>query len=344
MTVWHIVTGLQQPSGVATFVTHLVDELARLGHEVRVITRAHDLGHAIPLRARVHLHGLWTPWLHRWSVAAHRQGIPVVWSTHGMTAPWSMAHKRWKKMLPWWLYQKHDLASAALLHATTEQEAEWNRQLGFSNPQCVIPLGTELPQIIQEGSDCSVGRTTGQCPLRVLFVGRIYPVKGLMNVVRAAVQLKGLPIRFRLVGPDQAGHQAELQDEAERSGVAAFFDWAGPKYGADLAAEYAACDLLMLPSFTENFGATVVDALAYGKPVLASRQTPWAVLSERRCGWWVDNAPENLARAFRTIAELPREDLRAMGSRGRALVEERYTWRRVGERMLEAYQTLHKDD
>ena len=90
----------------------------------------------------LHIHGMWLREHHRAAVWARRHGIPVVWSTHGMTAPWSMRHKRWKKLLAWWLYQKRDLKGAALIHCTTELEVGWNRALGLKNRFVVVPLGT----------------------------------------------------------------------------------------------------------------------------------------------------------------------------------------------------------
>jgi glycosyltransferase involved in cell wall biosynthesis len=245
-----------------------------------------------------------------------------------------MRHKWWKKFIAWHLYQKRDLKNAAIIHSTTALEVEWNRKLGFKNPQIEVPLGT----FIQKESAAEL-RNTGDA-LKVLFVGRVYPVKGLMNVVRAAANLKEVNIKFRIVGPDQAGHLSELVAEAERLGVVAMFDWAGPKYGEDLANEYDKCDMLVLPSFTENFGATVVDALSHSKPALASTFTPWKILEKRECGWWVSNEPEKLAETFKKIAVLSAKELDAMGKRGRKLVEENYTWDAVVKAMINGYKEI----
>ena len=181
--------------------------------------------------------------------------------------------------------------------------------------------------------------------LKVLFVGRLYPVKGLVTVVRAAALVKGSgrvsasPLKFRIVGPDQAGHLAELQAEARRLDVVELFDWAGPKYGDELASEYDACDLLILNSFTENFGGVVVDALAHGKPVIASRFTPWQELERVGCGWWIDNSPESVATALRKIIEQSnnRAFLSEMGVRGLKLVEKKYQWSAVARTLMKEY-------
>jgi len=362
------------------------------------------------VRTFLHLHGLWPLPLHRAAVFARRSRIPVVWSTHGMTAPWAMNHNRWKKALAWRFYQKRDLAGAALLHVTSRQEADWNRALGLTAEQVVIPLGTHLPDTNAANLNvkCHVGRASSPCVieefpfhspgrgrpghglygpqfaavlpeisdaqseddvanrrLRVLFVGRVHPVKGLVNLIEAAglIRRQGAAcgLSLRIVGPDEAGHLAELQAVCERQGVewtagvpvaddesrasAVTVSFAGEKHGAALAKEYADSDLLVLPSFTENFGGVVVDALAHAKPVLASRFTPWRELEERQCGWWVDNAPDRLAQTLRSIAESfacpeGRVALRAMGARGRDLAVEKYTWSGAARQMAAALKRI----
>ena len=351
MIILHVITGLKKAAGTSVFCGELANGLAAMGHDLTIAVVNPDAPDLYPLNDRVkltsissilttndydvvHIHGIWSPILHKVSTWAHKNKIPVAWSTHGMTAPWSMRHKWWKKCFVWYLYQKKDLVRASMIHSTTDLEAKWNKEFGFKNLQTVIPLGT----VLLAKKDSSVVKRGDV--LRVLFVGRIYPVKGLMNVVRAAGELKDCKILFRIVGPDQAGYQAELMSEAERLGVLAMFDWAGAKYGEELSDEYDNCDMLILPSFTENFGATVVDALSHGKPALASIFTPWKILEEYNCGWWVSNEPQDLAKVFRAIVALNWDELNEMGQRGRKLVEEKYTWGAVCDAMVKGYKEL----
>ena len=330
MRILQVIPGLRKAAGTTTFVEQVVRELRALGHEVVIVRHESELSAA----DIVHIHGMWSPLLHRASVFARRRHIPVVWSTHGMTAPWSMRHKWWKKLPAWWLYQRRDLKAAQLIHCTTDLETEWNRQLGLS--RCLVaPLGTEMPPTVVPL------KTLNDRPLQVLFVGRIYPVKGLANVVRAAalLQAKGEgPVAFRIVGPDQAGHLAELQRLAAELQVESMFTWAGPKFGAELASEYDGCDVLILPSFTENFGGVVADALAHGRSVIASRFTPWQVLEQKHCGWWTDNAPESLAAALALARAMPDAERAAMGERGRALVAERFAWPQIARMLVAGYE------
>lgn len=349
MKVLHIVPYLHKASGVTTFLVECSDELQRCGVEQLIAVKDMVRHNVAPSSANVprigvkqalscikevdvvHIHGIWPPFMHRFVVAARRRGIPIVWSVHGMLSPWAMKFKWWKKMLPWVLWQKRDLACANVLHVTSEKEYAWVRALGFENAIVNIPLGTALPDLGNKSAD-------EQRSLRVLFVGRINPVKGLDNLVRAAALLE-TDVRFRIVGTDTVCYQASLVKLSEQLGVAHMFEWAGPKYDEDLQREYARADALVLPSHTENFGCVVIDAMSWGLPVITSTGTPWHELSQN-CGWWIDNSPEKLASAIRELVSLPEEKRLAMGACGRKLVERKYAWPAIAESLERVYDDV----
>lgn len=360
MRIVQVITGLQKAAGTTTFVENVVRELKLLGHEVEIATNYEALTQKTQLPDIVHIHGLWSPLLHKASAWAQRHNIAVVWSTHGMTAPWSLKHKWWKKCLPWYLYQKHDLKRAALIHSTTELEREWNNKLGFTR-QVVVPLGTHLPKA-NEVESCKL-KVEGEREKVLLYVGRVYPVKALDNLICAFAQAVGGRVegerwRLRIVGPDQAGHMAELMQLCEKLGLSyadqegnihrSIFnlqpstypqvEFVGPKYEEELSQEYDNCSVLALVSHTENFGATVIDAMAHGRAALTSTKTPWKIVADRGCGWWVDNGVESLARTIERIMNLTEDELRAMGDKGRKLVEEEYQWSVVAKRMAQGYE------
>ena len=351
MTILHITETAEGASGVATFVRELDASLRAQGVESRVwkslepgVDVCKPEGGWRP--DVVHIHGLWLPLFHKTAAWARAKGIPIVWSTHGMTAPWSMRHKWWKKQIAWWLYQRRDLRHAAAIHCTTELEVGWNKSLGFNN--CFIaPLGTRLPPIVGVSSSSSRDEETfhSRTPTHnsnytLLFVGRIYPVKGLVNLIKAWALSNADGWKLRIVGPDEAGHLAELEALVRELELVYSVEFVGPKFGDDLSAEYDKCDCLVLPSFTENFGATIVDALAHGKPCIASTYTPWRELQDRGCGWWVSNEPKQLAGAIGEMMSLDDAMRRDMGAKGRRLVEEKYTWKAVAETMISKYKEI----
>lgn len=358
MKILYVITGVRKAAGTTTFVENVMRGLQFAGQEVDIAMSTS----ALKKCDVIHIHGLWGRLLHNAAKYAKKNGIPIVWSTHGMTAPWAMRHKWWKKLPAWLLYQKHDLRSAAAIHCTTELEVAWNKALGFKN--CFIaPLGTHLPNLGKFNS-----LTSGHNSKRtLLFVGRIYPVKGLVNLIKAwnlvqsqgpnsqgltipfsnsilKPQLKSHPSQWklRIVGPDQAGHQARLESLVREVKLGDSVEFAGPKFGEELSAEYANCDCLVLPSFTENFGATIVDALAHGKPCIASTFTPWRELKDYGCGWWVSNEPELLGATIQEMILLDDSVRHRMGARGRMLVEKKYSWDAVVMKLEDGYKEVLK--
>ena len=332
MKVLHAADRTDDASGIMTFVSRLDAALRDVGVDSSVSFGLGDF--AVSGCDVVHLHGLWTPWLHGAFRMARRQGKHVVWSTHGMTAPWAMRHKAWKKLPYWWLRQRRDLASADAVHSTSALEGEWNRRaVGEKARHFVVPVGTDERPSPAAPHESRV----------VLFVGRLHPVKGLENLIRAfaAFASRNGNAVLRLVGPDEDGYLAKLKSLAAMLGVAERVETTGKLSGADLSRQYDECAVLVLPSFTENFGAVVADALAHGKCAIASRFTPWGVLEERKCGWWVENSPEALAAAMEEAFDAQEKgELPKMGERALALAAERFSWPSIARAMAENYNRL----
>ena len=353
MKVLHILQGMQKASGVSSFVGGLASALCDVGVEVAIAADqlAADVQYPIESRIKfwnlplvdadmiarydvVHIHGLWTWGLHKASCWCDKTKTPVIWSPHGSLAPWAMKSKRWKKMPAWLLWQKRDLKNAKMFHATASCEEQWLHELGFGQPCVVAPLGTTVKaaKLLQQNTRNIL-----------LFVGRVYPVKALDRLITAFSMVPDdirKNWRLRLVGPDQGNHMETLKTLSKKLNVENEIEFVGSRYGEDLEAEYASCDCLALVSHTENFGSTVVEALAYGKPCITSTFTPWCELQENRCGWWVENTPEKLSDAIKEMMSLSDEGRRNMGLNGRRLIEAKYTWTKIAETVKTAYGEL----
>jgi glycosyltransferase involved in cell wall biosynthesis len=121
--------------------------------------------------------------------------------------------------------------------------------------------------------------------LRLVFVGRIVPIKGLAFALRALARLK-TPARLEVFGPaEDAATYAEARALAEQLPPHVTVDWRGAASNETIVAAMARSDVFLLPTGGENFGHAIFEALACGVPALISDQTPWRGLAAQHAGW-----------------------------------------------------------
>lgn len=288
----------------------------------------------------LHDNGTWMPNNHATAVVARELRIPLIISTRGMLEPWALAHRAWKKRLALLFYQRRDLETAAVLHATSRQEIETLRRLGFRKPIAMIPNGVSLPAQTEanggtqssESNSATLGSTR-----TALFLGRIHPVKGLLQLVDSWNKIRPEGWRLVIAGPDEGGHRAEVEARTRAHGVTENIEFSGSVDGPEKEKLYRSADLFVLPSFSENFGMVVAEALAYGVPVITTCGAPWAGLVHHRCGWWVESTADGIAEALREATSLDRHDLRVMGDRGRVFARQ-FDWNEIAKDTLAVYQ------
>lgn len=286
----------------------------------------------------IHDNGLWLPHNHELAVLAGHWGVPRLVSTRGMLEPWALRHKGLKKKLAWALYQRRDLCWAACLHATSAMEGEHLRGLGLGVPIRVVPNGVDVPAVIRDpvprASEPAGGRRVA------LFLGRLYPVKGLPMLIDAWAQVRPEGWCLRILGPDEAGHRHHLARRILGQELVEWVSLDGAVYGEEKALAYQEADLFVLPSYSENFGMAVGEALAHGVPVLTTTAVPWPGLASRGCGWQVEPTEAGLIAGLRAATALEPGVLAAMGQRGRAWVAAEFAWETQSRRMLEIYAEL----
>lgn len=283
-----------------------------------------------------HSHGIWVLFNHQVAEICRRQGIPWVVSPRGMLEPWALEYRKWKKKVAWHLYQKRDLERATALHATAFQEAENLRKMGFCLPIAVIPNGVE--RLMQK----SIGDEVNAIKEKncALFLSRIHPKKGIEMLIHSWNQVRPPNWELVIAGNDEDGYRAKMERLVDSFMLREQIRFSGALYGDRKDMAYRKADLFLLPSYSENFGIVVAEALQYGIPVITTRGTPWQELQTERCGWWIDASEEALIVAIREAVALPLSELKSRGARGRALIEKKYHWDGITSRMTVFYQWL----
>jgi len=209
--------------------------------------------------------------------------------------------------------------------------------LTSDSPALLAPLGTSGRAQRSRPTDL---RPPTSGLKTALFVGRIYPVKGLPMLVEAWAKVRPVGWKMKIVGPDEAGHLAEVRDLVRKCKLEAEFEFTGSLEGDALRQAYQDADLFILPSHTENFGMVVAEALSHGLPVIATNGTPWKGILDQACGWWPEISSDGIADALRAATSLDPTELRAMGARGRQWMQRDFSWEHVASKMAELYRSL----
>jgi glycosyltransferase involved in cell wall biosynthesis len=290
----------------------------------------------------LHDNGLWWSHNHQLANLAAARGLPRVVSTCGMLAPWALQHKRWKKRLAWWLYQRRDVARASCHHTTAAAEAIHVQRLKLGVPVRVIPNGVDVPEVSWKARRVGGEHAARNGKKTALFLGRIYPVKGLPMLIEAWAHVRPHGWRLQIVGPDEAGHRAEVETAVFAAGLDEVVSFADPLEGSAKQEVFFDADLFVLPTQSENIGMAIGEALAHGLPVLTTTGAPWPMLPQRGCGWWVEPTVEGLAAGLRQATALDAATLQAMGAKGREFVSAAFGWERVAGQFVSMYEDVMK--
>jgi poly(glycerol-phosphate) alpha-glucosyltransferase len=253
-----------------------------------------------------------------------------------------------------------------------DAEARSIRAYGLTNPVCVIPNGVDLPEPVPSwtGKTQAAGVASSPAGRKVLlYLGRLHPKKGLLNLLRAwRLALNRKPsIRERwmlsIVGWDESGHESELKrladdlqipwttaadgaraaqwngwtKQSEKLGPASVL-FSGPQFGEDKSESYRCCDAFILPSFSEGLPMVVLEAWSYARPVLMTPECHLPQGFSAGAAFPMEANVESIAATLLQLFEMSDNERTAMGRRGFELVRDHFAWPEIAERMRQAYE------
>lgn len=294
----------------------------------------------------IHDHAIWSMRNHAVCSLAEKHRIPFMIAPRGMLEPWSLNEKKWKKKLAMLLYQRRNLSAAAALHATAESEANHLQKLGFRQPIIVSPNGVTLPDVMPAKNMRRDGKKV------LLFISRIHPKKGILELVEAWAKLRNIDMannmtdqwHIEYAGPDYGDHLKVVANEIRARGLEQDFTYLGVLDDVNKWRAYRRADIFVLPTYSENFGIVIAEALAAEVPAITTKGTPWSELqgtpNSQCCGWWIDLGVDALLEALVSAMSMDDAERATMGENGRKLVELQYSWASIAEDMKSAYEWL----
>ena len=287
-----------------------------------------------------HANTLWLYTTHATCQYARKMGKPYMLSTHGMLYPSALKISGWKKKLMGAVWYYKDIMRATCIHTTCQQEMEYVRAYGYKGPIAIIPNPVVLPKEVSLKFIDENQKYRIQSKKKIGFLGRLHPIKKVENIIYAMALLnedESKLLSFQVMGKFDKSYEAFLRAEAKRLNLEDSVTFVGFVSGLEKYERLSQISALMVPSEQENFGMIVPEALICGTPVYASLGTPWSELTEHNCGWWKDNEPETIVQVIREILYMDNSEIRAMGVRGRQLMEEKYEQHKVAMMMRDLY-------
>lgn len=281
-----------------------------------------------------HIHGIWQIPNLIFSFVTNFKNIPYIVSPRGMLEPWSLQQSFLLKKVALFVYQRKILNNSSVIHATSQMELLNLRKLGFRNKIALIPNGIDL----HEYQDTEVNKEN-----TILFISRIHPKKGLELLIEALEVLNKKnesDWKCEIYGSGDQNYIDSLKLNIIKKGLMDRVVFFAPIYSSKKINKIKSAKVLVLPSYSENFGNIIAESLACKTPVISSVYTPWNDLEEYNCGWQIELQKEDLLNKIEHVLSLTDSVINKMGENGRFLIEKKYDIKIVSKKFENLYEYI----
>lgn len=293
----------------------------------------------------VHIYSLYLFTTLATAYCCERYNVPYLLHLHGSLDPFLRRKNRVLKGVYQGLIEHHNWNNAAAIHYNSQKEMELaHNALKIKVPGVVVPCGLNVEEYSNLPPFGIFKRR--YLVLRdkkiLLFLSRINFKKGLDILARAfgEVARKRNDVYLVLAGPDNEGYAAKVRAWLQEERALGQSLFTGMLLGEEKLAVLRDSDLFVLPSYTENFGIAVVEAMACGLPVIISNKVNiWREVFQAGAGIVTDCDSHQVAEAILKLLDDPKL-AKNMGKRGKRLVGEKYTWDKATEQMIKVYEDI----
>lgn len=285
--------------------------------------------------ALLHLHGAWDLFLLAFASMANHLDIPYILAPRGMLEPWSLSVHSWRKSLALKTYQGKIIERAAAIHATSSVEAANLRRL-----PCVRAPIFVVPNPVEEPRRAPIQRSVASPERKILlFLSRVHPKKGLDILLEAWNIVRPSDWSLWIVGGGEREYVDRLKRYCAREKVP------DVEFHAHVDTErresmFERASALVLPTYSENFGNVVAEALIRGLPVITTTGTPWSAIGDQKLGWYIEPTAEQLRRALIELLGTPAQELQDMGERGLQYARETLSVAAVRHSLFDMYDRV----
>jgi glycosyltransferase involved in cell wall biosynthesis len=288
-----------------------------------------------------HIHALFSPVSSFAARICRQKGLPYILRPLGTLDPADLRKKRQLKQLYTAVLERPNIAGAAALHFTSEQEAKISERFGVVTRDLVLPLGViPASEILDKNLIRQQFGIPSDVPL-VLFMSRVDPKKGLDLLIPALEKLlaSGLKFHFVLAGgnPQDTDYVEQIKTQIQNSPLQANTTITGFVTGELKSALLQTADLFVLPSYYENFGIAVAEAMVRGTAVVISDQVHiYPQIRDSNSGWVCPTDVQKLCLVIRDALQNP-EERKQRGLNAQQYALQHYSWEAIGREIIQAY-------
>ena len=286
-----------------------------------------------------HSHNLWNyiPYIvHKLS---NKYKIPSVISLRG-----SLELNSFKKKIAWILYQKKIFQESNIVHVTNKKDIDKLRKLGIYTPIAFVPNGIDLKEFSFKKKKITSKKNLG-LPLNkkyILFLSRIHPEKGLKYLVKAwhKVYEQFPNWDLLIVGPKfDSQYFEEIYSYIDKYKLNSRVHFKGMLSGKKKLDSYNASNLFVLPSYGENFGNVIAEAMASKLPIITTKNTPWEKVKKYKAGWWVQLNLKNISSSLIKALSCSELELEKKGQNSFRIIKQ-YDWKDQSAKMKQVYEWI----
>lgn len=347
MSTYYTLLGLQQQGIDAQIIMYSLPPTGRLIGEKIPIHFArtpwkHKIEYSPVLKKEIeelgnyniyHAQGIWQYPTYALVDIARRKKRPYLITPRGMLYPQDIAKSNsFLKKLSLKFRLLDDLSRAACVQVTCKEEMIHCRNLGINSPIAIIPNPIEIKEYEETKKDNI---------FRLGYLGRISPRKNVESLIYAFAELREETDNAELliIGSGDKQYESFLKKEVKRLNLHNV-RFTGFLSGKEKDIAMASISVLAMPSEFENLGNVILEGLIRQIPCIATYGSPWEELNSYRCGWWVKYSPNTITETIREAIHTPNEELKAMGERGKVLMEKNYSIEAVAYNMRQLYEWI----
>ena len=270
--------------------------------------------------------------------------LPYIVTPYGMLTSWALNHQRGKKLV-YSLIERHNFRHAVGAYCATKDESQDVENFRVPTSTFVIPYGVDLPVTQEQARQelRSKYQITTETPI-VLYFSRLHEKKRPDLLIQSLSQLKEQwDFHLLIAGSGEPDYENYLHNLTNSLGLTSRTNFTGFITGQDKEILLQGSDLFVLPSFSENFGIAVAEAMAAKLPVIVTSGVQIAPeIAAADAGIVIDGEGSTLVEAITQLLQFP--DLRKqLGNRGFELVKKRYSWRAIANQMANIYTKISQN-